>query len=59
MKRVAWPTATGSTPDASGSSVPACPTRRTPVSRRTSDTIENEVTPDGLSTMRKPFIPAP
>ena len=34
--RVAWPRKTGSTPAANGSSVPPWPTRRTPVSRRTS-----------------------
>ena len=42
------PMATGKTPDAPGSSVPACPTLRTPKARRTTETTSCEVIPTGL-----------
>src|SRR5579872_6494978 len=44
----------GSTPTASGSSVPACPTRWAPVRRRSARTTANEVSPAALSTLRTP-----
>src|ERR1700687_1827056 len=52
--RVADSKRIGSTPVASGSSVPACPTRWAPVSRRSRLTTVNEVSPAALSTLRIP-----
>src|SRR5215468_4450751 len=52
--RVALPTPTTSTPVASGSSVPACPTRLVPVRRRSFATTSWEVHPAGLSMMSSP-----
>src|SRR5487761_483007 len=46
----------GSTPVASGSSVPACPTRCAPVRRRRRLTTANDVSPAGLSTLRIPVL---
>src|SRR5207249_874581 len=46
----------GSTPDASGSRVPACPMRRMPVSRRMRATMSCEVGPTGLSRLTTPSI---
>src|SRR5712692_9882432 len=46
----------GSTPVASGSSVPAWPTRRAPVSRRSRRTTANDVSPAALSTLRTPVL---
>ena len=54
--RVAFSTPTTSTPVAIGSSVPACPTRRVPASRRTRATTSCEVRPAGLSTMSRPLV---
>ena len=53
---VASPTQMGRTPVAIGSSVPVCPTRRSPSTRRTSATTSNEVMPPGLSMTTTPFI---
>src|SRR5207244_2517356 len=53
--RVAFPTQTGSTPLANGSSVPVCPARRVPSARRTRSTTSWEVGPTGLSTTRTPW----
>src|SRR5438309_10504935 len=53
-KRVADSNRMGSTPVASGSSVPAWPTRCAPVNRRRRLTTENDVSPAGLSTLRTP-----
>ena len=44
----------GSTPEASGSNVPACPTFSPPNSRRILPTTCAELIPGGLSTLRKP-----
>ena len=52
--RVAWPTKTGSTPAAKGSSVPPWPTRLTPASRRTRATMSCEVGPGSLATTMMP-----
>src|SRR5215468_4182477 len=52
--RVALPTPTTSTPVASGSSVPAWPTRLVPVRRRSFATTSWEVHPAGLSMMSRP-----
>src|SRR5499426_3022724 len=49
--------ASGSTPVASGSSVPRCPTRRVPSQRRAASTTSCDVQPTGLSTTRKPIAP--
>ena len=54
MSLVASPSSIGSTPMASGSSVPACPTRSKPSRRRSSATTSNDVTPGGLSTTSTP-----
>src|SRR5262249_24430523 len=54
---VADRTASGSTPVASGSSVPRWPTRRVPSQRRAASTTSCEVQPPGLSTTRKPWGP--
>ena len=43
---------------ANGSSVPACPTRFTPCSRRTRATMSCEVGPDGLSASTTRPVPA-
>src|SRR5438105_15513698 len=48
----------GSTPVASGSRVPACPTFRAPVRVRKWRTISNEVWPAGLSRLRTPGFTA-
>ncbi len=57
ISRVATlPTPTISNPVANGSSVPAWPTRRSPVSRRTRSTTSWLVIPAGLSMRRKPSI---
>src|SRR5499427_6967756 len=52
--RVADSNRMGSTPVASGSSVPAWPTRLARVAVRSWETTENEVAPAGLSTFRTP-----
>src|SRR5919199_6181628 len=52
--RVGRPSKTGSTPSASGSSVPACPTRFWSARRRILATTSCEVQPTGLSTFRMP-----
>src|SRR5215472_9448454 len=52
--RVAFPTPTTRTPVASGSSVPAWPTRLVPVRRRSFATTSCEVHPAGLSMMSSP-----
>src|SRR6516165_9834666 len=52
--RVALPTPTTRTPVASGSSVPAWPTRLVPVRRRSFATTSWEVHPAGLSMMSSP-----
>src|SRR6185312_10790755 len=54
--RVAWPTQIGSTPVASGSSVPVCPTRFWPISLRTRATTSCEVIPAGLLMMKMPSV---
>ena len=46
----------GRTPVAIGSSVPRCPTERSPQMRRTLATTSCEVIPAGLSTIRMPSI---
>src|ERR1700693_2418268 len=53
-RRVADSKRMGNTPVASGSSVPACPTRRAPVRRRRRLTTANEVSPAALSTFKTP-----
>src|SRR5256886_9350357 len=53
-RRVADSNRTGRTPVASGSNVPAWPTRCAPVSRRRRLTTEKEVSPALLSTLRTP-----
>src|ERR1700693_5251656 len=53
-RRVADSKRIGRTPVASGSSVPACPTRCAPVRRRRRLTTANEVSPAALSTLRTP-----
>jgi hypothetical protein len=53
--RVACPRHTGNTPVAIGSRVPACPTRRCPLHRRTMETTFAEVFPKGLLMFRKPL----
>ena len=53
------PTATTSTPVASGSSVPAWPTWRSPKRRRSMPTTSWLVTPAGLSTMARPCVRRP
>src|SRR5882672_8612829 len=52
--RVADSNRMGRTPVARGSSVPACPTRCAPVSRRRRLTTAKEVSPAALSTLRTP-----
>src|ERR1700722_16948494 len=59
MSRVARPSPTSSTPVASGSSVPAWPTRRWPKMRRQRATTSCEVQPASLSTTTRPVTPAP
>src|SRR5919202_2822393 len=54
--RVARPSRTGKTPSASGSSVPAWPTRFWPASRRTLATTSWEVQPGSLCTFRMPLV---
>ena len=54
MSRVARPRPTRSTPVASGSSVPACPTRRWPKIRRHRATTSWDVHPASLSTTTSP-----
>src|SRR5438552_1723311 len=54
MRRVPRPTRTTSNPVANGSSVPACPTRCDPTTRRTIATTSCDVTPGGLSTSNRP-----
>ena len=54
-RRVAWPIPTTITPDARGSSVPACPTRRSSHARRTRATTSCEVQPSGLSMAMSAF----
>jgi hypothetical protein len=56
ITRVAWPKQIGSTPVAYGSRVPACPTRRSPVSRRTRETSWKLVFPGGLRMLRIPSM---
>src|ERR1700733_4905933 len=56
---VASPNATASTPDASGSSVPACPAFWASKMRRTAETVSVDVTPIGLSTTTQPCTGAP
>src|SRR5947209_6304219 len=51
---VASPSAIGRQPEASGSSVPACPARLAQNSRFTTETAKVEVMPTGLSTMTQP-----
>src|SRR5438270_9812671 len=48
----------GSTPVASGSRVPACPTFRATVRVRSARTISNDVSPAGLSRLRTPGFTA-
>src|SRR6516165_8330044 len=52
---VASPSAIGRTPDANGSSVPACPARLALKSRLTTPTACVEVIPTGLSRMSQPW----
>src|SRR4030043_475217 len=52
--RVPCPRQTGSTPVASGSSVPACPARRSPVRRFTVATTPKDVLPGGLLILSIP-----
>src|SRR5918912_590188 len=52
--RVVRPTTRTRRPVANGSSVPACPTRRSPTARRASATTSCDVMPAGLSTRRMP-----
>src|SRR5690242_13002781 len=54
MSRVPRPTRTTRRPVANGSSVPVCPTRCDPTTRRTIATTSCDVTPGGLSTSSKP-----
>src|SRR5579884_3725975 len=56
LRRVAWPRQQTSTPAAPGSSVPVWPTRRSPLSRRTTSTTSCDVIPGGLSTQSTPSI---
>src|SRR5437763_6943155 len=56
---VASPRAIGSTPVASGSSVPPCPALAAPVIRRTAPTAWLELSPSGLSRMTQPWIGRP
>src|SRR5690349_7983060 len=58
MSRVARPSPTSSTPVASGSSVPACPTRRCPYSFRMRATTSCDVCAAGLSTTTSPSCKA-
>src|SRR5258705_4345511 len=55
-RRVARPHASGSTPVASGSSVPVCPIRFSPSTRRATATTSWDVRLSGLSTTRTPSI---
>src|SRR3954452_16742310 len=55
MSRVTDPTPTSRTPVASGSSVPAWPTRRSPSWRRHTATTSWLVMPAGLSTTHRPW----
>src|ERR687892_1755380 len=55
-KRVARPTSRTSSPVEKGSSVPACPMRRSPIARRATATTSCEVTPAGLSMSRSPSV---
>src|SRR5918911_2736929 len=57
MVLVASPSAIGSTPVASGSSVPACPALA-PTLRRSFSTTRLEVIPAGLSITSQPFVDA-
>src|SRR6266851_3536529 len=54
--RVARPTTSGSTPVAPGSSVPVCPTRRSPRTLRSRAATSCDVGPAGLSTTSNPSI---
>src|SRR5919202_4248081 len=54
--RVARPSKTGRTPSASGSRVPAWPTRFWPANRRTLATTSCDVQPGSLSTLRIPLL---
>src|SRR5689334_14722033 len=54
--RVAFPTTSGRTPVASGSSVPVWPMRRPPSTRRIRATTSCEVGPLGLSMISRPSI---
>src|SRR6266852_5023005 len=56
---VASPSAIGSTPVASGSSVPPCPALAAPVMRLTAPTAWLEVRPSGLSRTTQPWIGRP
>src|SRR4051812_45707251 len=56
---VASPRQIGSTPEAAGSSVPPCPTRRNPAARRTRRTTSNDVGPIGLSITSTASMAAP
>src|SRR4051812_49053728 len=56
---VASPRQIGNTPDAAGSSVPPCPTRRAPAARRTRLTTSNDVGPIGLSITSTASMAAP
>src|SRR3974390_3494576 len=56
--RVNRPNPTSRTPVASGSRVPACPTRRWPKMRRQRDTTSWEVQPASLSTTTMPVVAA-
>src|SRR6266481_4806286 len=56
---VASPRAIGSTPVASGSSVPPCPALAAPVIRRTAPTAWLELSPSGLSRMTQPWMGRP
>ena len=54
--RVALPTAAGSTPEASGSRVPVCPTFLVPQARLTAPSALKDDIPSGLSIIRIPVI---
>src|SRR5215212_5463448 len=59
MRRVERPTSRTSKPVANGSSVPAWPIRRSPRLRRATSTTSCDVTPDGLSTSKRPSAGGP